>query len=74
MHRVGSIKVKPFGWKDIFFPDVHHLPGSWDTSGTKPGARYYNSARAADADRAWRHRRIRARAHQTTNWRGQERA
>jgi len=28
MHRVGSIKVKPFGWKDIFFPDVHHLPGS----------------------------------------------
>ncbi len=28
MHRVGSLKTKPQTWKDLFFPDVHHLPGS----------------------------------------------
>jgi NitT/TauT family transport system substrate-binding protein len=28
MHSVGTIKVKPASWKDIFFPEVHDLPGS----------------------------------------------
>jgi NitT/TauT family transport system substrate-binding protein len=28
MHAVGSIKVKPASWKDLFFPEVHGLPGS----------------------------------------------
>lgn len=28
MHAVGSIKVKPASWKDVFFPEVHGLPGS----------------------------------------------
>ena len=28
MHAVGSIKVKPADWKDLFFPEVHGLPGS----------------------------------------------
>src|SRR5262245_38728630 len=28
MHSVGSIKVKPASWKDLFFPEVHELPGS----------------------------------------------
>jgi NitT/TauT family transport system substrate-binding protein len=28
MHRVGSLKSKPETWKDLFFADVHHLPGS----------------------------------------------
>jgi NitT/TauT family transport system substrate-binding protein len=28
MHAVGSIKVKPTSWKDLFFPEVHELPGS----------------------------------------------
>jgi NitT/TauT family transport system substrate-binding protein len=28
MHAVGSIKVKPASWKDIFFPEVNGLPGS----------------------------------------------
>lgn len=28
MHKVGSIKVKPASWKDLFFEDIHHLPGS----------------------------------------------
>jgi NitT/TauT family transport system substrate-binding protein len=28
MNRVGSIKVKPASWKDLFFPNVHALPGS----------------------------------------------
>jgi len=28
MHRTGSIKVKPASWKDLFFPNVHGLPGS----------------------------------------------
>ena len=28
MHMVGSIKVQPASWKDLFFPEVHALPGS----------------------------------------------
>jgi NitT/TauT family transport system substrate-binding protein len=28
MHKVGSIKVKPTNWKDLFFEETHHLPGS----------------------------------------------
>ena len=28
MARVGSIKVKPDSWKDMFFPNAHPLPGS----------------------------------------------
>jgi NitT/TauT family transport system substrate-binding protein len=28
MHRVGSIKNKPASWKDLFFPEVHDLPGN----------------------------------------------
>ncbi|HKE41909.1 MAG TPA: ABC transporter substrate-binding protein [Casimicrobiaceae bacterium] len=26
--RMGSIKTRPDSWKDLFFPDLHHLPGS----------------------------------------------
>jgi len=25
---VGTIKDKPMSWKDLFFPNVHHLQGS----------------------------------------------
>ena len=28
MHAVGSIKVMPADWKELFFPEVHGLPGS----------------------------------------------
>jgi NitT/TauT family transport system substrate-binding protein len=28
MHAVGTIKVKPVSWQDLFFPEVHGLPGS----------------------------------------------
>ena len=28
MHAVGTIKIKPATWKDLFFPEVHGLPGS----------------------------------------------
>jgi NitT/TauT family transport system substrate-binding protein len=28
MNKVGSIKVKPASWKDLFFPNVHNLTGS----------------------------------------------
>jgi NitT/TauT family transport system substrate-binding protein len=28
MHAVGTIKVKPTSWKDLFFSEVHALPGS----------------------------------------------
>lgn len=28
MHRIGSIKTLPASWKDLFFPNVHNLPGS----------------------------------------------
>jgi NitT/TauT family transport system substrate-binding protein len=27
MARVGTIKTKPASWRDLFFPDVHALPG-----------------------------------------------
>ena len=28
MFKVGSIKVKPDSWKDMFFPNAHSLAGS----------------------------------------------
>jgi NitT/TauT family transport system substrate-binding protein len=28
MHQVGTLKNKPESWKDLFFPEVHALPGS----------------------------------------------
>ncbi|MBS0305824.1 MAG: ABC transporter substrate-binding protein [Proteobacteria bacterium] len=28
MHKVGSIKVMPDSWKDMFFPNIHDQPGS----------------------------------------------
>jgi NitT/TauT family transport system substrate-binding protein len=28
MHAVGSIKLKPTSWKELFFPELHDLPGS----------------------------------------------
>ncbi len=28
MHRIGTLKVAPATWKDAFFPEIHHLPGS----------------------------------------------
>lgn len=28
MHKVGSIKVKPESWKEMFFPNAHNLQGS----------------------------------------------
>ncbi|HET7825304.1 MAG TPA: ABC transporter substrate-binding protein [Anaeromyxobacter sp.] len=28
MHQAGTIKVKAASWKELFFPEVHHLPGS----------------------------------------------
>jgi NitT/TauT family transport system substrate-binding protein len=28
MHKIGSIKAKPGSWKDLFFPNVHNLPGN----------------------------------------------
>jgi NitT/TauT family transport system substrate-binding protein len=28
MHSVGTIKVKPASWKEIFAPEVHYLAGS----------------------------------------------
>ena len=28
MHAVGTIKVKPVDWKELFFPEIHGLPGS----------------------------------------------
>lgn len=28
MARTGAIKIKPESWKDLFFPNVHGLPGS----------------------------------------------
>ncbi|MGZ5143339.1 MAG: ABC transporter substrate-binding protein, partial [Burkholderiales bacterium] len=28
MQKVGTIKVKASSWKDLFFPEVHSLPGS----------------------------------------------
>jgi len=28
MNKIGSIKAKPASWKDMFFPNVHQVPGS----------------------------------------------
>ncbi len=28
MHQVGTLKTRPESWKDLFFPEVHALPGS----------------------------------------------
>ena len=28
MHAVGTIKLKPADWKELFFPEIHGLPGS----------------------------------------------
>lgn len=28
MHQVGTLKNKPGSWKDLFFPEIHDLPGS----------------------------------------------
>ncbi len=28
MNQTGQIKVRAASWKDLFFPEVHHLPGS----------------------------------------------
>jgi hypothetical protein len=28
MYKVKQIKAEPTTWKDYFFEDVHHLPGS----------------------------------------------
>jgi len=28
LHKVGSIKHRPGSWKDLFFPEIHRLPGS----------------------------------------------
>ena len=28
MHKSGTIKVAPASWKELFFPNMHGLPGS----------------------------------------------
>jgi NitT/TauT family transport system substrate-binding protein len=28
MHQVGSIKADPESWKDLYFPEIHDLPGN----------------------------------------------
>jgi NitT/TauT family transport system substrate-binding protein len=28
MYRTGAVKEKPASWKDLFFPEIHGLPGS----------------------------------------------
>ena len=28
MHQIGSIRVRPDGWRDVFFPEIHSSPGS----------------------------------------------
>ena len=28
MHQIGSITHKPASWKDVFFPEIHAVPGS----------------------------------------------
>ena len=28
MHQVGTLKNRPASWKDLFFPEIHDLPGS----------------------------------------------
>jgi NitT/TauT family transport system substrate-binding protein len=27
MHRIGTLKTLPESWKDLFFPEIHQLPG-----------------------------------------------
>lgn len=27
VHRAGMVKVRPASRRDLFFPEVHHLPG-----------------------------------------------
>jgi len=27
-HKVGTLKNNPASWKDLFFPEIHDLPGS----------------------------------------------
>jgi NitT/TauT family transport system substrate-binding protein len=28
MYKVGSTRLNPASWKDMFFPEIHDLPGS----------------------------------------------
>lgn len=28
MHKTGTLKTRPESWKDLFFPEIHRLPGS----------------------------------------------
>ena len=28
MHEIGSLKSRPNSWKDLFFPEIHDLPGN----------------------------------------------
>ena len=28
MFDVGTIKAKASSWRDIYFPEIHHLPGN----------------------------------------------
>jgi len=28
MYKVGTVKIKPASWQDMFFPNVHNRPGS----------------------------------------------
>ena len=28
LHKIGSIKEQPRSWKDMFFPEIHNLPGN----------------------------------------------
>jgi len=28
LHQIGTIRTRPSGWKDMFFPPVHDQPGS----------------------------------------------
>jgi NitT/TauT family transport system substrate-binding protein len=28
MHHIGSLGIEPKSWQDLFFPNIHHLPGS----------------------------------------------
>jgi len=28
IYKTGMIKAKPASWKDLFFPEVHDLPGN----------------------------------------------
>jgi len=28
MHRIGTLKNLPASWKDLFFPEIHGVPGS----------------------------------------------